>query len=92
MTENIDSLSINITASVESAESSIDKLIGKLTALKSAVTGASNFQKLADGIEAIAKAAQGLDNDSGRKLARLAGGLEALSKVKSLSKLKKKKL
>ena len=88
MAETVDSLSIELTASTESAETSIDRLIGKLNQLKSAVTGASNFSRFAKGIAEIAEAAKGLDTEAGRKLARLAGGLDALSKVGSLDNLK----
>jgi len=88
MAETVDSLSIELTASTESAESSIDRLIGKLNQLKSAVTGASNFSRFAKGIAEIAEAAKGLDTEAGRKLARLAGGLDALSKVGNLDNLK----
>ena len=88
MAETVDSLSIELTASTESAETSIDKLIGMLNRLKGAVARASNFSRFAKGIAEIAEAAKGLDTEAGRKLARLAGGLDALSKVGSLDNLK----
>ena len=88
MADNIDSLSIQITADVSSAESSIDRLIGKLSQLKTAVSSASNFQKVASGIKDIVDAAKGIDPDTGERLTGLAKGLDALSKAGSLSHLK----
>lgn len=88
MADNIDSLSIQITADVSSAESSIDRLIGKLSQLKTAVSSASNFQKVASGIKDIVDAAKGIDPDTGERLSGLAKGLDALSKSGSLSHLK----
>ena len=88
MAETVDSLSIELTASTQSAEDSIDRLIGKLNQLKSAVSGASNFNMVVQGIARIAAVASGIDGDAGRKLNHLAAGLTALSKVGDLSNLK----
>ena len=88
MADTVDSISIELTASTESAESSIDRLIGKLNQLKGAVSGASNFNRVVQGIARIAAVASGIDGDAGRKLNHLAAGLTALSKVGNLDNLK----
>lgn len=87
MPDNIDSISIELTADTSSAEESLNKLIGRLALLKVAVHGASNFTKIAGGIQRIAEAARKIETDSGEKLSNLAHGLMELSKVGDLSHL-----
>ena len=88
MADTIDSISIELTADVSSAESSINKLIGTLGRLKSAASGASNFNKITKSIASIAAVASGIDGSAGKKLNDMAAGLSALSKVGDLSNLK----
>ena len=85
---NMDSISIELTADVSSAESSINKLIGTLNRLKSAITGASSFEKVTRGIAGIAAVASGIDSNAGKKLSDLAAGIDALSKAGDVSHLK----
>ena len=87
MPDNIDSISIELTADTSSAEESLNKLIGRLALLKVAVQGASNFTKIAGGIQRIADAARKIETDSGEKLSNLAHGLMELSKVGDMSNL-----
>lgn len=87
MPDNIDSISIELTADTSSAEESLNKLIGRLNLLKVAVQGASNFTKIAGGIQRIAEAARKIETDSGEKLSNLAHGLMELSKVGDMSNL-----
>ena len=87
MPDNIDSISIELTADTSSAEESLNKLIGRLALLKVAVQGASNFTKIAGGIQRIAEAARKIETDSGEKLSNLAHGLMELSKVGDMSNL-----
>ena len=87
----IDSLSIEITAKTESAEQAINRLIGTLERIKTAVSGATklgkNIRNIAGGIVELRDAANSVNKDAGDRLINLAGGLDALSKVRSLSKL-----
>ena len=85
---NMDSISIELTADVSSAESSINRLIGTLGRLKSAVSGASDFNKVVRGIASIAAVASGIDGSAGKKLSDLAAGISALSNAGDLSNLK----
>ena len=86
MADTIDSISIELTASTQSAENSIQRVIGMLRMLN-AMTIDTAESKVSKSIRSIAKAAKEVDNDAGQKLARLAGGLSALSKVGSLDHL-----
>ncbi len=83
----VDSLSISLTANTSDAESAIERLIGTLNRLKGAITGASNFQKITEGIASIAAAANRIDNSTGKKIADLANGLDGLSKVGKITGL-----
>ena len=87
MADTIDSISIELTASTESAENSIQRVIDMLRMLKAATIDASAESRIVKSIRSIAKAAKEVDTDAGQKLARLAGGLKALSKVGDLSNL-----
>ena len=87
MSETVDSLSIELTASTGSAEASIQRVIDMLRMLKAATIDASIESKIGKSIRSIAQAAKEIDSDAGQKLARLAGGLRELSKVGDLSNL-----
>ena len=87
MADTIDSISIELTASTQSAERSIQRVIDALRMLQAAAIDASAESRIGKSIRSIAKAAREVDSDAGQKLARLAGGLKALSKVGDLSNL-----
>lgn len=87
MADTIDSISIELTASTKSAEDSIQRVIDALRMLQAAAIDASAESRIGKSIRSIAKAAKEVDTDAGQRLARLAGGLKALSKVGDLSNL-----
>ena len=87
MADTIDSISIELTASTQSAENSIQRVIDALRMLQAAAIDASAESRIGKSIRSIAKAAKEVDTDAGQRLARLAGGLKALSKVGDLSNL-----
>ena len=86
MADTIDSISIELTASTQSAERSIQRVIDMLYTLNAMAMDTAE-SKISKSIRSIAKAAREIDSDAGQKLARLAGGLKALSKVGDLSNL-----
>lgn len=80
---NIDELDIKVEASSDNAEEKLEKLIGKLEALKKATNRLSGLDKLA---EKLNKIAEGVKSMSGvDKLDKLAESLGKLSQLKSLN-------
>ena len=73
---DVESLKLQITGNVRSAEDSINSLIGTLDRLDAAIAGVGGNSSSLQGFTAVVNA---LDSSAGQKLTALAGGLTALS-------------
>lgn len=89
----IESIAIEITASADEAEKSLDKLISKLNELKAACQGGlDGADKVAKGIKKIAEAAQslnGVDVDKIRDIASAVQTLQSIGTIPDLSSFAK---
>ena len=80
---NIESLSIDFEVTSAAALSAVDKLVEKLTALKTATQGGlQGASSIAKGLEKITQAAQGFNSVDGSKINSV---VESLNKLKNLS-------
>lgn len=84
----IESIAIEITASADEAEKSLDKLISKLNELKAACQGGlDGADKVAKGIKKIAEAAQTLNGVNVDKIRDIASAIQALQNVGTIPDL-----
>lgn len=84
----IESIAIEITASADEAEKSLDKLISKLNELKAACQGGlDGADKVAKGIKKIAEAAQSLNGVDVDKIRDIASAIQALQNVGTMPDL-----
>ena len=84
----IESIAIEITASADEAEKSLDKLISKLNELKAACQGGlDGSDKVAKGIKKIAEAAQTLNGVNVDKIRDIASAVQALQNVGTIPDL-----
>lgn len=84
----IESIAIEITASADEAEKSLDKLISKLNELKAACQGGlDGADKVAKGIKKIAEAAQSLNGVDVEKIRDIASAIQALQNVGTIPDL-----
>lgn len=79
---NVDSLSIEITASATNAEKALDKLVGTIGKI-SASLGSVNFNGFAQGVRNISSAMQGLQNVKMPDYTRLVKGIEKIGSINS---------
>lgn len=84
----IESIAIEITASADEAEKSLDKLISKLNELKAACQGGlDGADKVAKGIKKIADAAQTLNGVNVDKIRDIASAIQALQSIGTIPDL-----
>ena len=84
----IESIAIEITASADEAEKSLDKLISKLNELKAACQGGlDGADKVAKGIKKIAEAAQSLNGVDVDKIRDIASAIQTLQNVGTMPDL-----
>lgn len=84
----IESIAIEITASADEAEKSLDKLISKLNELKAACQGGlDGADKVAKGIKKIAEAAQSLNGVDVDKIRDIATAIQSLQNVGTMPDL-----
>ena len=89
---DIDSLSIQISTSAQSAVSGVDSLTQSLTRLRSAVRSAARVNTLGERLKGIGDSAQTLDTSAIGKLRSLANGIKSLTNVRISSTIAKELL
>ena len=83
MATEIDSLQIELNASVTKANDAIDKLVKKLDILSDSLSkiNSSGLSGLASGVDRLGTAMQSMKNIRSNEFTRLANNIERLSKV-----------